>query len=171
MRFGGHAAAALRKSRESTFALNITSMIDMFTIILIFLLKSYASSAVDIVPTKDVRLPSSTAVEQPVEALKLLVNKNGIYVDDKQVVVLENGNLPKSALDSGDDRFIKPLYDALKAQADKSQSIAKQNEDIKFDGKLIFQADQSLPYQVLKKVMYTSSYAGYVDFKFAVIAN
>ena len=165
------ALLALRKNQDGTFGLQITSMIDMFTIILVFLLKSYASSSVDIAVNQNMVLPSSTASMAPVEALKLAVSKTGIYVDDKQVAKIENGLILKDYLDSKDEKFIRPLYDALKAQADKSKAIAKQNTDINFEGKVIFQADQGLDYKLLRKVMYTSSFAGYTDFKFAVVSS
>src|ERR1700683_1108679 len=168
---GGRALGALRRNQEGTFALQITSMIDMFTIILVFLLKSYASSSVDIAVNQNMVLPSSTASMAPGEALKLAVSKTGIYVDDKEVAKIENGLILKDYLDSKDEKFIRPLYDALKAQADKSKAIAKQNTDMNFEGKVIFQADQGLDYKLLRKVMYTSSFAGYTDFKFAVVSS
>ena len=52
---------ALARSRNSTFGLQITTMIDMFTIILVFLLKSYASSAVTIDAQQGLRLPASSS--------------------------------------------------------------------------------------------------------------
>src|SRR5579871_2691556 len=94
---------ALRKNRNSTFPLQITSMIDMFTIILVFLLKSYASSSVDIAVNKDVRLPASTASVAPIEALKLIVSTHGIYVDDKEVAHIDGGEIPKQFLDQKDE--------------------------------------------------------------------
>jgi biopolymer transport protein ExbD len=167
-----YALSVLRKNRQSTFGLQITSMIDMFTIILVFLLKTYASSAITIAPGKDVRLPDSTAVQQPIEALKMVVARSGIYVDDKSVVTFDAaGNLPGTAVDKQDKKFIRPLYDALKAQADKTKSIAKENTNVQFEGKLIFQGDQALGYETMKKVMYTAAFAGYTDVKFAVISS
>lgn len=161
---------ALRKNRNSTFGLQITSMIDMFTIILIFLLKSYTSSAVTAQPSQAINMPASTSAEAPVEALKLLVSSEGIWLDDKVILKFDHGALPAAALDQKDAKFIRPLYDALKAQADKTKGIAKQNDSVSFEGKIIFQGDQNLNYQVLKKVMYTSTFAGYTDFKFAVVS-
>src|SRR5580692_5607482 len=123
---GGRALGALRKNQDGTFTLQITSMIDMFTIILVFLLKSYASSSVEIAVNQNVRLPSSTASQAPVEALKLIVSTQGIFVDDKQMAKIENGQLDKNSIDAKDEKFIRPLYDALKIQADKSKAIAKE---------------------------------------------
>lgn len=166
----GYAMTALRKNKEGTFALQITSMIDMFTIILVFLLKSYASSAVDVTPSADLHLPASTATESPNEALKLVVSKFGIFVDDKKVVTFVNNDIPREVVDARDTKFIKPLFEALNQQALKSKNIAKQNESVNFEGKVILQADQSLSYQLLRKVMYTATIAGYSDFKFAVVS-
>jgi biopolymer transport protein ExbD len=168
---GSKALNTLRKNQDGTFGLQITSMIDMFTIILVFLLKSYAASSVEISSSQNITLPSSTAAQSPVEALKLVVSKTGVYVDDKEVAKIESGEIVKSYLDDRDQKFIRPLYDALKGQADKSKAIAKQNADVNFEGKVIFQADKTLNYQLLRKVMYTSSFAGYTDFKFAVISS
>lgn len=165
------AMKALRRNQSSTFGLQITSMIDMFTIILVFLLKSYSSSAVDATPSQNLRLPSSTSVEKPVEALKMMVSQTGIFVDDKLIVTLENGVPAKSSISLKDEKFIQPLFDSLTAEAQKTKSISKQNDSVAFDGRIIFQADQKLSYQVIRKVMYTASLAGYSDFKFAVVGQ
>ena len=155
----------LRERHESTFTLQLTSMIDVFTIILVFLLKSYASSAVDITPSKVLNLPISTSQEAPVEALKMMVTKDAIFVDDKEVMKFDRSTVTSKEV------ALKPLFDALTAQADKSKQIANKNDSVKFEGKLIMQADQSLNYQFLKKVMYTAALAGYSDLKFAVISQ
>ncbi len=157
----------MKKPENSTFSLQITSMIDMFTIILVFLLKSYSSSSVDMTPSKALSLPSSTSQEISMEALKILVTKEAIYVDDKEVMKVD----ARATASTEKDNLLKPLFDALTAQADKSKAISQKNENVQFDGKVIMQADQSLNYAFLKKVMYTSALAGYSDFKFAVIAR
>jgi len=146
-------------------------MIDMFTIILVFLLKSYTTSAVNVSPQNGLRLPSSSAQTSPIEALKLSVSKEGIYVDEKLVVPLKSGVLEAKLTEKSDSRFIPKLFEALDAQAKRTQAIAKQNESVQFDGKVVFQADRELSYELLKKVMYTSALAGYADFKFAVVAQ
>jgi biopolymer transport protein ExbD len=156
---------ALQKNQQSTFGLQITSMIDMFTIILVFLLKSYAASSVDLTPSKNLILPASTSQEAAVEALKMTVTAEAIFVDDKEVMKVDLRSL------SSKDEVIKPLYDSLMVQAQKSKNIASKNDSVIFEGKVIMQADQSLNYAYLKKVMYTAALAGYSDFKFAVIAR
>lgn len=170
----GFAKKALRESRNATFPLQITSMIDMLTIILVYLLKSFAASSLDISPSKNMVLPASTSINQPSEALRLMVTKEGIFLGDKPTGALVSfgvdGRLPASIVDKRDGRFISPLYNALVAEADKTKAIAAKNETVKFEGRLIFQADRSLSYDIIKKVMYTASMAGYQDFKLAVVS-
>jgi biopolymer transport protein ExbD len=166
-----YALKALRRTQEGTFTLQITSMIDMFTILLVFLLKSYSTSSVTVQSSQTMRLPASTSVEQPVEALKLMVSETGIFVDDKLIVPIEKGVIAKNVLDSKDDKFITLLYQTLTNEAQKTKDISKKNESVAFDGKIIFQGDKALSYKLLQKVMYTSSLAGYTDFKFAVAGS
>jgi biopolymer transport protein ExbD len=59
----------------STFKIQITSMVDMFVILLVFLLKSYSTSPVNITPSKNLTLPKSAAVVDPQDVLKLVVSK------------------------------------------------------------------------------------------------
>ncbi len=164
-------AKYMDKRAPSTFKIQITSMVDMFVILLVFLLKSYSTSPVTINPSADLTLPASSSTKDPVDALKLVVSKNGIYVDDKKIVNINQGALDSKDVDATDTNFIRALYDALDAQATKSKDIAKQNETVEFDGKVVMQADRDLSYNLLRKVMYTSMMAGYADVKIAVMTK
>ncbi|MBX9768576.1 MAG: biopolymer transporter ExbD [Bdellovibrionales bacterium] len=156
---------------DATFTLQITSMVDMFTLLLVFLLKTYSSSAVEITVDKDLNLPYSVSAKEPKEVLKLVVSKTGIFVDTKEVVHFENGQITADMLDQKDNQFIRPLYEALDVEAKKSRDIAQVNDTVQFDGTVLMQAEKSLDYGLLKKVLYTASMAGYADLKFAVIAQ
>ena len=160
----------IANNKKSTFALQLTAMVDMFTILIVFLLKSFSSSAVTINPHKGLDLPQSSAYKEPIEALKLIVATDGIYVDDKRIVVVNSGKIAATEFDPEDQDFIKGLYDELNTQALKSKEIAGKNEDVQFDGKIVMQADSRLDYNVIKKVMYTSSLAGYADMKLATLS-
>jgi biopolymer transport protein ExbD len=171
MRFGrkrGMSAYIERRS-PSTFKIQITSMVDMFVILLVFLLKSYSTSPVNVTPSDDLTLPASTSIKDPTENLKLVVSKAGIFVEDQKILDLNNGQLDVAEVDASDTQFIRKLYEALDLQAKKSRDIASQNSELEFDGKVIMQADRSLPYEILRKVMYTSMLAGYSDVKIAVM--
>ena len=159
------------KRVPSTFKIQITSMVDMFVILLVFLLKSYSTSPVQISASKDLTLPVSTSLKDPVDVLQLMVSKGGIFVENKKVVALNDGKLDTKEVSATDTQFIQNLYNELDTRAKSSKQIAKSNDTVEFDGKVILQADRALPYDLLRKVMYTSMMAGYSDVKIAVMTR
>lgn len=160
-----------RKKLPSSFKIQITSMVDMFVILLVFLIKSYSTSPVQIAPSDDIRLPASESTTNPVETLKVMVSKSGVFVEGQKVIELTDGKIDKKFLDSSDTNYIPELFKFLDAEAKKTQDIAKINTTVTFDGKILVQADKDLNYELLKKVMHTSAVAGYSDVKFAVYSN
>lgn len=158
----------MEKRLSSSFKIQITSMVDMFVIILVFLLKSYSTSPVNINPSKELTLPVSSSHQDPEDVLKMIVSKNGVFVEEKQVVAFENGQLAKRDIDSADESFIPTLFKELDEKAKATQDIAKVNDTVEFDGRVLVQADRDLPYAMLQKVMYTSMLAGYANVKLAV---
>lgn len=155
----------------STFKIQITSMVDMFVIILVFLLKSYSTSPVNVVMNEELRLPASTSYTDPEDIVKLVVSKKGIFVEEKKVVDLENGQLTAADIDKVDPQFIRALFQELDETAKKTKDIAEKNDTVEFDGRVLMQADRDLPYALLQKVMYTSMLAGYAEMKLAVASD
>lgn len=162
---------AFRKNnKKQGFLLQLTAMVDMFTILIVFLLKSYSTSSVHITPLEGLQLPTSSSYTDPVEALRLVVSMDGVFVEDKKVVEFQEGNFKAEDLDRTDQDFVRELYEELDRQAKKSREISEVNEEHKFEGAVVMQADARLNYGVLKKVMYTSSMAGYADLKLATVS-
>jgi len=152
----------------SSFKIQITSMVDMFVILLVFLLKTYSTSPVNITPKSGMVLPESSSITEPIDVVKLIVSEDGVFVEDKKVLELTKGRVPASQVDANDSSFLRPLYEALDEHAKHAKAISKVNDSFEFDGKVLLQADRGLPYEVLQKVMYTSMMAGYADVKLAV---
>jgi biopolymer transport protein ExbD len=161
-------AKHLEKRSASAFKIQITSMVDMFVILLVFLLKSYSTSPVNVTPKEGLRIPESTSTTDPVDVVKLIVAQDGIFVEEKKVMELRNGQIPTGGADANDPSFLRALYEALDARAKLAKNISKVNDSFEFDGKVLMQADRHLPYALLQKVMYTSMMAGYADVKLAV---
>lgn len=155
----------------SAFKIQITSMVDMFVILLVFLLKSYSTSPVNISPRDGLTLPESTSTTDPIDVVKLIVSKDAVFVEDEKIIDLKEGQFNSVDLDSNDNHFIRKLYEALDQHAEKAKAISEVNEEFVFDGKILLQADRELDYQVLKRVMYTSMMAGYADVKLAVASK
>jgi len=160
----------LRISNDSDVRLNITSMMDMFTIILIFLLKSYSADPVNITPHDNLRLPYSTSETPPEEGLTIAVLKDKIVFDKMELLPINDGLIDKKFL-SSDEKTIPALQKALRKELKKSEFIAQNNKNYKFKGTIIIQSDKTIPFKTLKKIMYTTGISGYSDFRFAVVSN
>lgn len=153
-------------NKNSTFGLNITSLTDVFTILLVFLLQTYSTAEIDLKPDSDLRLPSSTTMISPTEAIRISLSKKELKLDENKIADIKNSDFSNADLEDTDKNFIKPLF----AQLDK---LAKEQADkphIK-DGKILLQADRELPYSTLRKVMYTASMAGFPQLKLITIVG
>lgn len=144
--------------RNQSFTLNITSMTDMFTILLVFLLQSFAAGEIHIDPVSGLRLPTSTSEKNPVIGIKLAISPTELRFEDKSIAKVNNQNIETAAMDPNDSNFIKPLFDELQKVNEKNEKLAK-------TGKILLQADQELPFSTVRKVMYTASMAGFPNVK------
>jgi len=149
--------------KEAT--LQITSLMDIMTIILVFLLKSYSTEDIQIAPSDDLRLPVSTASKPPELAVNTVITKAGILVDGVTVVDVSAGAV-------GDEykrgTLISPLFDILKEKADDAKAIAESRQTVEFTGRLLLQCDRDIPFSLLREVMYTAGQAQFAEFKFVV---
>lgn len=156
-----------RRHMPEDMALQITSMADVFTILLVFLLKSYTTSAVNLSPTQGLKMPEAQAGEAPVEALKLEVSETAVQVEGQAVLKLENFKVQPAELEANGSS--KSLDKALERQRQRQLLIAKANSDVKVDAKILVVADQRVPYSTIKTVLASAAVNGYTDFKLAVV--
>jgi len=154
--------------QKSTFGLNITSMTDMFTILLVFLLQTYSTSEVELIPENGLRLPQSTSSTNPVESIKLVVSKDLVKLDKTKIADMKNANFESKDIDPNDANFVLPIFNELDKIA-KDEKL-KDNPAVK-EGRILLQADAALPYSVLRKVMYTASMAGFPQLKLVTIVG
>lgn len=159
-----------RKRREllDPAALTITSLMDIMTIILVFLLKSYSSNPVQLKQAKDLKLPFSQSMIEPAESTAVTVTLNNLLVDDQPVIAIENGVVPESDRSSG-GFLIDPLFQKLQEAVDHQKRVAKFNPQAKFTEVITVIADRHVPFSLLSQVMYTAGQAQFSKFKFAVI--
>jgi biopolymer transport protein ExbD len=149
---------AERRSRNQNMVdMNLVSLIDVFTILIFFLLSS--TGGVETLPSpKAVKLPESLAQTQPRETIVVVVSGTEIIVDGRKVANVAD------VIDAPDD-MIAGLKAELDIQASR-QIIRKDNEA---KGKtLTIMGDKDIPYRLLRKIMYTSARANFSDVSFAV---
>jgi len=158
--------------------LNITSMMDMMTIILVFLLKSIGSSEVEVRTSDNLKLPYSTNKAPPMLTVSVVVQKDAILVDGKEVANVQsetNPNVPnvRSYFVDGSEKTglsINKLFDELNDKKEVSKVLeSKTKGQIKFDGKMVLQFDQNIPYSLIREVMFTAGKAEFFDFQFVLI--
>ncbi|MBV8209727.1 MAG: biopolymer transporter ExbD [Burkholderiaceae bacterium] len=150
---------AERKLRNvSLVDLNLVSLIDIFTILIFFLLSN--SAEVEILPSnKAVKLPESTAEKKPTETIVVLVSENEILVQGRKVAdVADVMNV------EGD--LIEPLKSELEQQSGR-QVILHENEAQSH--RVTIMGDKHIPYRLLRKVMVTCARANFGEISFAVI--
>jgi biopolymer transport protein ExbD len=156
-----------KKPQNEEMALQITSMADIFTIILVFLLKGYATSAVNITPSKGVTLPAAQVESAPAEALKVEISESAVQVEGVAVATLSGFGFERSdLLPNGSSQV---LGKALEKERQRQLLIAKSNSDVKVDPKILVIADQRAPYSTIKAVLASAALNGYTDFKLAVV--
>jgi len=133
-------------------------MTDMFTILLVFLLQSFAAGEVNLDLATGVRLPSSSTEKNPVDGVKLSLSPTELKFDQTVIAKVIDSKIDLASIDPNDDKFIKPLFEALKKFNTDNEKLAK-------TGKVLLQADQELPYGTISKVLYTASMAGFPNLK------
>ena len=171
----------MKKPRRGTVTdeLNITSMMDMFTIILVFLLKSYSTEDISVAASGDLELPVSTTMVKPKLAVNVVVSKSSIPVDGAAVMALtkkpdETGKEWIAVPDEEKKgQMITRLYDRLLEKAEQAKRIAEAtaSEEHAFKGEILMQCDKELPFSVIREVMYTAGQAQFSNFRFVVYSS
>jgi biopolymer transport protein ExbB len=158
---GGH-------GRKSTFAsLQLTPMIDMFIVVLIFLLMTFQAEGQILSVSRDIKLPFAEKVDKlaraPIIAISYPEN------DPAGGVVTLDGSEVSTARELVDDDSpdwkIAKLAEQLEV---KKHNWKMTNPDKQFPGEVIIQSDQNVDFKIIKKVMYSVGLAGYPNVHFAV---
>ena len=155
-----------KKGASGDVALNITAMADIFTIILVFLLKSFSTSAVSVAPGEGLQLANADAPSPEYEALKIEVSETAVLVEGAPAAKLEGFRFAPS--DLGPNRVSRTLGAALEKERKRQMLIAQANPDVKVDSKVMVIADKRTPYSTLKSVLAAAAVSGYTDFKMVV---
>jgi len=147
------------KRNRGAGALNLVSLMDIFTILVFFLLVN--SSDVETLPnTKDLQLPESIAEEKAKETVVILIGETDIIVQGTPVAkVADVMNI------KGND--IPALREALVSQNDR---VLRREAQQDIEGREVtIMGDKEIPYRLLKKVMATCTASDYGQISRAVL--
>ena len=149
--------AARKQRNKQELDMNLVSLIDIFTILIFFLLSS--ATEVETLPSyRAVKLPESTADAQPKETIVVLVSGSEIVVDGRKVADVAD------VMKASDD--VIPTLKAELELLSKRQVIREKNQALKTA--VTIMGDKDIPYRLLRKVMVTSARANFTDVSFAV---
>lgn len=150
---------------------NMTSLMDIFVNVLIYLLMSYSSSPVDVAQTDERKLPGSTS-QLPIEnTTSIGVTTRAILVDRKKICDVRDGTVDAQLKkdQQASSYLILPLLESLKDAANRQKKLAKFNAAVKFKGIVTIVADHRMTFRLLSEIMYTAGQAEFGKFKFAII--
>jgi len=163
-----HSRKAARMARhharaKQAPALNLTALMDIFTILVFFLMVNSGDSQT-IKDTETILLPRSVADKMPKETLVLAVDDENLVIQNQTIATIADIHAMKN--ETSEDDIIPALQAELERQAERRP----ETEEEKILGRPItIQGDHEVPYLVLRKIMATAAMTGYRDISLAVV--
>jgi biopolymer transport protein ExbD len=153
LRMGKYSAAA--QTEQTTFRPQLTSLIDVMTFLLVFLIKSFSVQGDVITSATNLELPESISHKPPKPAASIEITQESIMSEGKALS-------PLSARDKSDPLLIPGVYKWMLRLRSAASSASGQRE-------VLIQADREIEYADLKRVMYSCNKAGFMDFTILAI--
>lgn len=169
--------------REMVATLSLTAMVDMFTVLVIFLLQSYSSTGEIIYIPKEVVLPKAAQIKELKPSVVVTISRKEVLLDKTPIITFD-------AIHAQEEWLIQPLVEPLKAAIEAAKAkyeskLANQlrqavkptprpGETVVDEGpvpwnKVTVQADKGIDFLTVKKVMFTVTEAGANEINFAVL--
>lgn len=148
------------KRNKQHASLNMVSLMDIFTILVFFLLVS-ATDQESLPSLKDIRLPEARAEQKPKENIVIMVSNDNIMLQGKQVTTVKQVMARKGAA-------IPELQRALNAVAQDKADRRTDEKDVKKRGVTIM-GDKEIPYVLLKRIMLTCAGSDFTNISLAVV--
>ena len=148
-----------RNRKKRLPALNLTSLMDVFTILVFFLLVNSSNSEV-LEPPKKITLPDSVVETKPKETAVIVVSQDSVTVQGEIVAMVEE--------------IVNSKQDAILGISNKLQEIKKNvigvsTKAVSESREVTILSHKTVPFKVLRKIMSSCTYAGYEKISLAVI--
>ncbi len=164
--------------RDVTALLSLTAMVDMFTVLVIFLLQNYNATGEILYIPKEVVLPKATSVRELKPAHVVTISNKEVLLDKDRVASFDE---VKAAEDWNIENLKVRLQEALaKSKAEQESKLqnkirdvvestrGENEEDPNAWSKVTIQADKDVDFLTIKKVLFTVTEAGAGEINFAV---
>lgn len=161
--------------RGVVVSLSLTAMVDMFTVLVIFLLQNYNTTGEVLFLPKEVSLPKAESVKELKPAVVVTISNQFIFVDKDQIVDFEQ-------VKAQDDWMIEPVREAVARFIELARQKSESQMDSRIQrvmqapapttpewNKVTVQADRGIDFGTIKKVLFTVTEAGAGEINFAVM--
>lgn len=152
------------RRRDGKVQLKLTSMMDILTVLLLFLLKSFVVDGEVVTPVPGVNLPESTSEALPAPALVVAVFDDTIMMDGRVVARV-------SEAVAAPELYIGTLGEVLAKARDQERDLARRRGQDEAVGKVAIQGDRDISFEILERVMYTCNRSGFADISLAVLGS
>jgi biopolymer transport protein ExbD len=150
--------------RKNTNAeLNVVPMVDMMTMLVIFLLQQFSATGEVLYMQKDIRLPDARHGQMIEQAPTVAISADQVVVAGQKVADVADLDRDAGYLD------IPALEERLREDRKRWDFIHQSDPNRKWDGIVNIQADQKVPFRIVKRVMYSCGVAGYFNLNFAAL--
>jgi biopolymer transport protein ExbD len=158
--FGGK----MSKGRRGVNAeLNVVPMVDMMTMLVIFLLQQFSATGEIMYMQKDIKLPEARHGQMIEIAPVVAINASQIVVTGQKVAEIADLDRDSGYLN------IPALEERLRDEKKRWDFIHQRDPNTKWDGIVNIQADQKVPFRIVKRVMFSCGVAGYFNVNFAAL--
>jgi len=156
---------------EEITGLNITAMMDMMTILMVFLLKQFAvTSGAITASSTDITLPKSLSSDPPAQYLVVTITRKAVLVEGESVVTLQNGKIPNTAKTSSDSYVVTELEKFLNTAGGLWEAKSK-DAGKPYERQMLLVADKDTPYLVVASVVATAGAAKFFKFQMVVVST
>ncbi len=156
--------AKIGRGRRGTNAeLNVVPMVDMMTMLVIFLLQQYSATGEVLYMQKDIRLPDARHGQMIEQAPTVAISAEQVVVAGQKVADVADLDRDAGYLN------IPALEEKLREDRKRWDFIHQSDPNRKWEGIVNIQADQKVPFRIEKRVMYSCGVAGYFNLNFAAL--
>lgn len=157
--------AARRNQTEEKAALGMTSLMDIVSIIVVYLLKSYASDPITITPIAEQKIPMSKMDAPIKEGAAIYVSSRELVFNEESLAVLTEGELDQNVVQG---HVIRPLFEKLEEETEKSKQVFEARGE-EWIGHIILIGDEAVKFSTLVDIMYTAGRLEYSEYSFCII--
>jgi biopolymer transport protein ExbD len=149
--------------RGTNAELNVVPMVDMMTMLVIFLLQQFSATGEVLYMQKDIRLPDARHGQMIEQAPTVAISAEQVVVTGQKVADVADLEHDAGYLN------IPALEERLREDKKRWDFIHQSDPSRKWDGIVNIQADQKVPFRIVKRVMYSCGVAGYFNLNFAAL--